>query len=308
MANANDLPAPGSLGAWILASRPPTLSAAVIPVFVGAACAHVAGGLRWDATIVALLGALWIQVGTNFANDVFDFEQGADTEERLGPTRAVQAGLLSPAQMRRGMWLAFGLAFLCGVYLTWLAGWPLMVLGIAAILSGIAYTGGPFPLGYNGLGDVFVMIFFGFVAVCGTVYANMSVVTELSWWAAIPVGAIATAILVVNNVRDREQDAQAGKRTLAVRWGRRAVLVEYYILIAATYAVPVILFAQGANAWILLPLLSLPPALILSVRLTKLEGPPLNAVLVGTAKLLIIYGVLFSIGILLSLGPVPAGA
>ena len=140
-------PAAGSMGAWVLAARPPTLTAAVVPVAVGAACSQVAGGLRWDATLAALLSAVWIQIGTNFANDVFDFEQGADTSERLGPTRAVQAGLLTPAQMRRGMGIAFGLAFLFGLWLMWIAGWPMLAIGVASIAAGIAYTGGPFPLG-----------------------------------------------------------------------------------------------------------------------------------------------------------------
>ncbi|MEO1087712.1 MAG: 1,4-dihydroxy-2-naphthoate octaprenyltransferase, partial [Acidobacteriota bacterium] len=149
--------APNPVKAWILASRPPTLGAAVVPVAIGAAVAHAAGGLSLWPTLAALFGAIWIQIGTNFANDVFDFEKGADTEDRLGPTRAVQAGLLSARAMRRGMAVAFGLAFLAGLYLVTVGGWPILAIGVASILSGIAYTGGPYPLGYNGLGDVFVL-------------------------------------------------------------------------------------------------------------------------------------------------------
>ncbi len=292
------LPVPGSPGAWVLASRPPTLAAAVVPVVVGAACAFAAGGLRFDATLAALVVAVWIQIGTNFANDVFDYEKGADTGERLGPTRAVQAGLLDAIRMRRGMWTAFAVAALAGLYLTWIAGWPMLLVGAASIASGIAYTGGPYPLGYHGLGDVFVLIFFGFVAVCTTAYVNLGTIPEIAWWAAVPVGSISTGILVVNNVRDRRSDAEAGKGTLAVRLGRAGGVAEYVVLMVATYAVPPALVLTGqAGPWILLPLLSLPVAVALTVQLQRREGPPLNGTLVGTARLLVLYGVLFTVAI-----------
>ncbi|MEM9596908.1 MAG: 1,4-dihydroxy-2-naphthoate polyprenyltransferase [Acidobacteriota bacterium] len=291
-------PQPGSLGAWILASRPPTLGAAVVPVFVGGACAFAVDGLRWGPVLVALFSAIWIQIGTNFANDVFDYEKGADTEDRLGPTRAVQAGLLTAEQVRRGMWVSFAIAFVGGLYLTWAGGWPLIVIGVASILSGIAYTGGPYPLGYNGLGDVFVMIFFGFVAVCGTVWVSALTLPELAWWASIPPGALATAILVVNNVRDRPTDILVGKRTLAVRFGRGAGIAEYVLLVAASYATPVLLLLRGlAGPWALLPLLTLPLGAAEIRRLTTREGPALNPVLVGTARLLVVFGVLFAAGL-----------
>jgi len=157
--------APGSIGAWMVAARPATLTAAFAPVAVGTACAWRVGGFRWDAALAALLGAFLIQIATNFANDLFDFEKGADTEERLGPTRAAQAGLLSVAQLRRGIIVSFALALGTGLYLTWIAGPAVVVIGLASMAAGLAYTGGPFPLAYNGLGDVFVMAFFGFVAV-----------------------------------------------------------------------------------------------------------------------------------------------
>ena len=289
---------PSTAGAWILASRPQTLAAALAPVAVGAACAHAAGGLGLDATLAALCGAIWIQIGTNFANDVFDYEKGADTGERLGPTRAVQAGLLDARAMRHGMWTAFAVATLAGLYMTWIAGWPMLVIGAASIVSGIAYTGGPYPLGYHGLGDVFVMIFFGFVAVCGTAFVNLGTVPEIAWWASVPVGALATAILVVNNVRDRKSDVEAGKRTLAVRLGRAGGVAEYVVLMVASYAVPAALVLTGrAGPWMLLPLLSLPVGVALTVQLQRREGPPLNATLVGTARLLVVYGVLFAAAI-----------
>jgi len=294
----NQLPAAGSFGAWVLAMRPATLGAAVVPVAVGAAVAHAAGGFHFLPTLGALLVGIFIQIGTNFANDVFDYEKGADTKDRLGPTRAVQAGLLSAAAMRKAMIFTFFLAALAGLYLTYLAGWPLLIVGIASILSGIAYTGGPYPLGYHGLGDIFVMIFFGFVAVCGTVLVNLGTVPALAIWASVPPGALATAILVVNNVRDRETDVVAGKRTLAVRFGRVAGIAEYRFLIVISYLVPMLLFILGKLSWpILLCLLTAPAATLLQRNLVRKQGRELNPVLVGTARLLVFFGALFALGI-----------
>jgi len=295
------LPTVGSISAWIMASRPPTLAAAFVPVAVGAACAFAENGFRWLPTLVALWGAIWIQIGTNFANDVFDFEKGADSEDRLGPTRAVQAGLLTATQVKRGMTVAFGLAFAGGVYLTWVAGWPLVVIGAASIASGIAYTGGPYPLGYHGLGDVFVMIFFGFVAVCGTAFVNLGFVPTSAWWAALPVGCLATAILVVNNVRDRVGDREAGKRTLVARFGRRVGIAETILLFAVSYLTPPLLLVSGGEPWVLLPLVTVPRATLLLNQLVHREGRALNETLVGTAKLMVLYGVLFAVGITLGL-------
>ncbi len=292
--------APGSARAWLLAARPATLTAAFVPVAVGTACAVAAGSPRWDTAAAALLGAFGIQIGTNFANDVFDAEKGADTEERLGPTRAVQAGLLDARAMRQGMAVAFLFSTLCGIHLTLAAGWPIVAIGTASIASGIAYTGGPFPLGYNGLGDVFVLGFFGLVAVCGTCFVQTHDVPALALWASLPVGAIATAILVVNNLRDRHTDVKAGKRTLAVRFGRRFVELEYAALLLVSYATPVGLSVAGlAGPWTLLPLTTLPFAAKLFGQLRTREGAPLNATLAGTAQLLLFFGVLFSIGLVL---------
>ena len=290
---------PGGLRAWVLAARPATLTAAVVPVAVGTAVAAAAGGFRALPALAALLGAICIQIGTNFANDVFDFERGADTEARLGPTRAVQAGLLTAAQVRRGMYVVFGLAVLAGVYLTWVAGGVVVAIGVLSILSGVLYTAGPHPLAYLGLGDVFVMVFFGFVAVMGTAFVQTLGWPALGAWAAIPVGALSTAVLVVNNVRDREQDVLAHKRTLPVRFGRRFAEVEYVALMLAAYAAPVALWSTGqAGVLVLLPLVTLPVAARLTRELLTREGAPLNATLAGTAKLLLGFGALFAGGLL----------
>ncbi len=284
--------------AWVLACRPATLAAAVVPVAVGTACAAALGGLRIGPALAALAGALLLQIGANLANDVFDYEKGADTHERLGPTRAVQSGLLPASSVRTAMFVVFGLALLVGAYLTAVAGPAIIAIGLLSIASAIAYTGGPWPLGYHGLGDLFVMLFFGFVAVCGTAFVQLGSVPALAWWAAVPVGSLATAILVVNNIRDRTTDLAAGKRTLAVRFGRRAALAEYLLLLAAAYSVPVLLFRTGtASAWALLPLLSLPIAVSLAWRLSTQEGARLNQVLAGTARLMLIMGLTFALGL-----------
>ncbi|MET0795281.1 MAG: 1,4-dihydroxy-2-naphthoate polyprenyltransferase [Polyangiaceae bacterium] len=291
-------PRPGSLGAWILASRPKTLSAAAVPVLVGTACASARGEVKWGPALAALFGALFLQIGANFANDVFDFEKGADTAERLGPTRAVQAGLISARGMRRGMVVVFALALLLGLYLTSVAGPVILVIGLCSIASAIAYTGGPYPLGYHGLGDVFVFVFFGLVAVCGTAFVEIGRVPALSVVCALPVGALATAILVVNNLRDRVTDQGAGKRTLAVRFGRGFALGQYRALIAVSYLTPLaLLAARAAGPEVLLPILSLPLALKTQRAVASTEGRALNPLLAATAKLLLIFGVLFALGL-----------
>lgn len=279
-----------SARAWLLASRPATLTAAVVPVFVGTAVAHRSGGEALGPALAAMMGAIAIQIGTNFANDVFDFEKGADGTDRLGPTRAVQAGLLSAAAMRRGMWLAFLVATLFGGYLAFEAGPVVVAIGVLSIISGILYTAGPAPLAYVGLGDVFVMIFFGFVAVCGTVFVQIGDVPPLAWWASVPVGAICTAIIVVNNVRDRGEDVRVNKRTLAVRFGRGFGVAEYMLLMVAAYTVTV---ALG----VYLPLLTLPMAGWLTLSLVRKEGKALNPVLANTGRLLLLFGLLFTVGL-----------
>lgn len=300
--NERALASPGAFPrwrAWLLACRPATLAAAVVPVAVGTACARALGGLRVGPALAALAGALLLQVGANLANDVFDYEKGADTHERLGPTRAVQSGLLPAHSVRTAMLVVFAVALVVGGYLTAVAGPAIVVIGLLSIASAVAYTGGPWPLGYHGLGDLFVMVFFGFVAVGGTAFVQLGSVPALAWWAAVPVGSMATAILVVNNIRDRTTDLAAGKRTLAVRFGRRAALAEYLLLLGAAYGVPLVLFATGAaSSWVLLPLLSLPLGVSLARRLATQEGAPLNQVLVGTARLMLVMGLAFAAGLL----------
>jgi 1,4-dihydroxy-2-naphthoate octaprenyltransferase len=288
-----------SVSTWIAASRPKTLPAAIVPVVVGTACAYAVGALAPGPALAALAGAIAIQIGTNFANDVFDAEKGADTAERIGPVRAVSAGLISASAMKRAMIAAFAVACAFGVYLVSVGGWPIVAIGVASVASGITYTGGPFPLGYHGLGDVFVMAFFGFVAVCGTAFVQAGYVPALSVWAAVPVGAIATAILVVNNVRDRIGDARAGKRTLAVRWGREAALVEYAALLLVAYAVPVGLAVTG-RPWAALPLVTAPLAIVrLRALVMATTGPEHNSLLAQTGQLLALHGVLFATGLAL---------
>jgi 1,4-dihydroxy-2-naphthoate octaprenyltransferase len=290
------LPAPGSLGAWLLACRPATLTAALAPVLVGTAVAARSAELRLGPLVATLLGASLLQIGSNFANDVFDFEKGADTAERLGPTRAVQAGLVSTAGMKLGMAIVFTLALLAGLYLTWVSGPAIVAIGVASILAAIGYTGGPYPLGYHGLGDLFVFLFFGVVAVTGTVFVQLGGVTPLGWVTSIGLGAVATNILVVNNVRDRLTDVRAGKRTLAVRLGRRGAELEYLGLYALAYLTPFAAWAAGGGPGCLLGLATLPLALKNYRDLRRLEGKALNQLLVRTAKLVFLYGASLALG------------
>jgi len=291
---------PGSARAWLLAARPATLTAAFAPVAVGSACAWRVGAFRGDVAFAALLGAFLIQIATNFANDMYDFQKGADNEERLGPVRAAQAGLLKVVQLRRGIIVTFGLALGVGIYLTWVAGPVVVAIGLASMAAGLAYTGGPFPLAYNGLGDVFVMVFFGFVAVCGTAFVQALYVPDVAWLASIPIGALATAILAVNNVRDFEGDTAAGKRTLVVRFGRQWGFREYALLLIVAYATPFVMFVLGwTGAWVLLPLATFPWGVALARSVARDRGGTLNETLAGTAKLLSVYGILFAIGIAL---------
>jgi 1,4-dihydroxy-2-naphthoate octaprenyltransferase len=289
-----------SLSIWIAAARLRTLPAAVVPVAVGTAVVDAVGVVAWGPALAALAGSIAIQIGTNFANDVYDAEKGADTPERIGPLRAVSAGLISASVMKRAMILAFAIAAAFGLYLVSVAGWPIVLIGLASIAAGIAYTGGPFPLGYHGLGDVFVLGFFGFVAVCGTAFVQLGHVPCLAWWAAVPVGALATAILVVNNVRDRVGDARAGKRTLAVRFGRGAALVEYALLLALAYAIPVGIAVTG-QWWVALPVITAPIALARLRALARaVDGPEHNHLLAATAQLLMLHGALFAAGLALA--------
>jgi 1,4-dihydroxy-2-naphthoate octaprenyltransferase len=287
---------------WIAASRPQTLPASVVPVLTGATLAHYHQLFRWDTTIVALICALLIQIGTNFANDYYDFIKGADREDRIGFTRATSAGLVTPEAMFRATYITMSIAFFTGLYLVWIAGWPVFLIGVFSLIFGVAYTGGPYPLGYNGLGDIFVFIFFGFAAVMGTYYVNALEWSPDSVIASIPVGALAVNILVINNLRDVHQDVLSGKRTLGVLLGENALKAEYTILIVLSFASLLILdIVFGYPAWIYLPCLSLPAAIYLLKQVFFHDDKrTLNKTLERTAQYMVLFGVLFSAGILLS--------
>jgi 1,4-dihydroxy-2-naphthoate octaprenyltransferase len=285
---------------WVLAARPATLPAAVVPVLVGTAAGLREGEPpRVGPFLGALAAAVLIQIGTNLANDYFDYRKGADTSTRLGPTRVTQSGLVAPSAVWAATLLTFGLAGLIGLYLVWVGGWPILVVGLLSILSGLAYTGGPWPLGYHGLGDLFVFIFFGVVAVTGSAYLQTGQVEPLALIASLPVGLLVTAILVVNNLRDVETDRAAGKRTLAVRLGRAASRWQYALLVLGAYVAPLLLWLSGPLGrplW--LPWLSLPLGLALvRLVLSGVEGPSLNPVLKRTGQLHLLFGSLFALAL-----------
>jgi len=291
---------PGPLKIWYLAIRPKTLPAATGPVIVGMGLALGDGVFKFGPVIVALLAALLLQIGSNLANDVYDFKKGTDTNERLGPVRVTQAGLLSPRQVIRGMVFVFALAFLLGLYLIYVGGWPILVIGILSIVAAIAYTAGPFPLGYKGVADIFVFVFFGPVAVCGTYYLQAGYVHPAAWWASIPPGLLVTAILVVNNLRDVETDRKAGKKTLAVRFGVPFTQAQYLALVGTAYIIPVIMWVLGvASDTVFLAALSLPLAVPVIKDVFTVKGSPLNVTLAGTARLSLVYCFLFSLGYLM---------
>jgi 1,4-dihydroxy-2-naphthoate octaprenyltransferase len=288
------------LQAWGLAIRPRTLPAAAAGVVMGSALAWRDGFFRMDAALACLFAALLLQIGSNLANDVFDFERGTDTPERLGPTRVTQAGLLTPVQVKFGMGVVFAVAALLGLYLAWLGGWPIILIGIAAIISAIAYTGGPFPLGYYGLGDIFVFIFFGLAAVAGTYYVQAGFVSTAAWWMTIPPGLIITAILVVNNLRDLENDRKGGKHTLAVRLGERATKIQYLICMAVAYLILPFAAWMGIVPWFsLLAWGSLPIAFRATRTVFTQKGRPLNAALAGTGQAAFVFSLLFWVGMVL---------
>lgn len=289
---------PSAVGAWFLAVRPKTLVAGVVPVAVGSAVALRDGHFHALAAFAALVGALLLQVGTNLANDYYDFKRGADTADRLGPPRATQQGWLAPRSVLVGALACFGAAFLVGLYLVSVGGPPILVIGLASIVAGLAYTAGPFPLAYNGLGDVFVLVFFGFVAVGGTYFVQAQAVSAVSLWSALPVGLLGVALLAVNNTRDATTDAAAGKRTLVVRFGPGFGRAEWLACVVASALVPVVLWLTGqATAWVLLPLLSLPLAVPPGRLVMTADGAILNQALAGTARLQLVFGLLLAAGL-----------
>ena len=285
---------------WVLALRVKTLPTAISPVILGTALSHHDGSFILFTFLMTILAAVLIQIGANFANDVYDFEKGSDREDRLGPQRATQSGLITPDEMKTAMWLIFALAIGVGFYLAWIGGWPIVVIGLASITTGIAYTGGPYPLGYHGLGDVFVFIFFGLIAVPGTYYLQTGSVTEHSLWLGAALGMLSTAILVVNNIRDMETDIVTGKKTLAVRLGISFSHIEFSILVIFPFIIPLCMWCNTRdNMALLITLFALPIAVHLIIQLISKSGRELNNVLAGTARFLFIFTILFSAGLIL---------
>ena len=290
---------PSTFRIWLLAIRPATLPAALSGVVVGLGAALAVGTpFRLDTAVGCLAVALLLQVTANLSNDLSDFRKGADTPDRTGPIRVAAAGLVTPRQLEIAIAVVIGLAGVVGLWLTTVGGPILLVVGVLAVIAALAYTGGPWAYGYRGLGEVFVFVFFGFVAVVGTAYLQAGRVEPLFWVAAVPVGALTTAILVVNNLRDIPTDTAAGKRTLAVMLGVRRTRLEYAALLLVAFVVPVVLVAAGRGLPVLLPLLALPIAspLLRTVR-TFTEPRQLNLVLKGTARLALIFGLLFAAGL-----------
>ena len=298
--------------AWVMAARPQTLPAGAAPVVVGVGLAVADGVLAPGPALAALVGALLIQVGTNFANDYYDAVNGADIGDREGFTRVTAGGLIEPHQVKRATVATFGLAVLVGSYLVYLGGLPVVVVGLSSIAAGILYTGGPYPYGYYGLGDLFVFVYFGLVAVTGTYYVQAVTATADPLPLGVPpgtipvdavlagvaVGALAACILVVNNIRDRETDRQAGKRTLAVLLGYRLSRVEYVGLLALAYAVPPVFWLRTDSPTVLAPLLTLPlAALVARTVLSMTDGEALNPALERTGQLLALYALLFALGL-----------
>ncbi|MDP2711347.1 MAG: 1,4-dihydroxy-2-naphthoate polyprenyltransferase [Solirubrobacteraceae bacterium] len=299
-----DAAAPSSpLHIWLMAARVRTLPAAVAPVLVGTAIAVQQGIFRPDAFAAALLGSILIQIGTNLANDYSDARRGADAEDRVGPVRVTAGGLVPPRQVLIATYVTFGLAALCGVYLVFVAGIELLILGVLSIAAGVLYTGGPKPYGYEGLGEVFVFLFFGLVAVTGSAFAQLEAWPRDAFLLAVPVGLLAAAILVVNNVRDMDSDKRAGKRTLAVRLGRERARTIYGLMLYVSYLVAPLPWLLGGELsfWLLAPWLTLPFAVRLArtVR-THADGPTLNHALARTGMLQLAFCLLLSAGVVAS--------
>jgi 1,4-dihydroxy-2-naphthoate octaprenyltransferase len=298
--NSSAVEKPTKIESWLLASRPRTLLAAVVPVMVGSALAVSQNKFTPILSLIALLCSILIQVGTNFTNDLYDYLKGTDKEDRVGPRRVLVSGLISTSEMKMGIVTVFGLAFLLGLYLVYAAGIVILIIGVISILAGLAYTAGPYPLAYNGLGDVFVFAFFGIVGTTGTYYLHLHEFSLLSFLIAVPVGALITNILVVNNYRDIEEDREADKYTLAVKLGKKFTRFQFVNSIAISYLILfIIYFKYDFTYWIFLPLISLPIAVVLIKTLQTLEGEGLNKTLELSAKYAALFGLLFSLGLIL---------
>lgn len=289
---------PNKFQSWLLASRPKTLLASVVPVAVGSALAIAENKFVPLSSVIALICSVLIQTGTNFVNDLYDFLKGADNEKRKGPERVLASGWISVTEMKAAVILVFLISFLLGLYLVYAGGAIVLIIGVLSITAGIAYTAGPFPLAYNGLGDIFVFLFFGLVGTMGTYYVQAHNFSLLSFLASIPVGALITNILVVNNYRDIEEDRAASKKTLIVIFGRSFAKFEYVFFILISFLIPAIFYLNfNFSSWIFLPYLSLPVAINLIKMLFTLDGLELNRTLELSAKLSALFGLLFSLGL-----------
>jgi 1,4-dihydroxy-2-naphthoate octaprenyltransferase len=298
--NSSAVEKPSKFESWILASRPRTLLAAVVPVMVGSALAISLNKFSLILSLIAMLCSILIQVGTNFTNDLYDYLKGTDKEDRIGPRRVLVSGLISTSEMKLGIITVFGIAFLLGLYLVYAAGIVILIIGVISILAGLAYTAGPYPLAYNGLGDIFVFVFFGIVGTTGTYYLHHQEFSLLSFLIAIPVGALITNILVVNNYRDIEEDREANKYTLAVKLGKKFTRFQFINSITISYLILIIIyFNYDFTYWIFLPLISLPIAVFLIKTIQTLEGEGLNKTLELSAKYAALFGLLFSLGLIL---------
>lgn len=292
---------PSTFRIWYLAARPWTLPAAVAPIVVGTAVAVREDAFVWWVALLALVTALLLQIAANFANDAIDAKKGSDTAERTGPTRITAAGYVTYNQVMTATWITLVAAACTGIPLLIRGGWPFVALGIASLVCAVAYTGGPFPISYLGLGEIFVFLFFGLIAVTGTAYLQTGELTALSLAASIPPGAMIVGILIINNYRDREQDEKVNKRTVAVRIGPKNTRIEYYIMLGLTLLLPFVFWALGwLNAWALLTLFSLPMFRQLVQQVRTLQGPLLNKTLGLTGKTALIHSLLLGLALVLS--------
>ncbi|MFN5310536.1 MAG: 1,4-dihydroxy-2-naphthoate polyprenyltransferase [Candidatus Kapaibacterium sp.] len=300
MTHNSGLPTSPSFRAWIAAIRPKTLPAGILPVMVGSAAAYHDNGFAVIPALIALVCAILIQILTNFINEIYDFRKGADTAERLGPLRTVANGIISESMMLKASILVATVTFALGLWLVWIAGWAILLIGLLSLLMAWAYTGGPYPLAYKGLGEIFVILFFGIAAVMGTYYAQTGYWSYDTLFLALPLGLLSSNLLSINNIRDRETDSKAQKRTIATRIGRKNAELVLDMQTLLSYVFPIILSFRGYSYPILLPLLTLPIAVIMLKSVKSRDGRELNISLQDSAKLLVIFGLVLTIGVLLS--------
>ena len=293
------LASPSTFQRWILATRPKTLPASISPVLVGWGIAFGIGKFEIFPALAALVVGIAIQIGTNLINDVLDFLKGTDTKERMGPLRVTLSGLLTPRQVWAGVAVSYGAAALAGLYLAFVAGWQVILLGVVCMLAGFFYTAGKYSFTNIGLGDLFALLLFGLGGVCGTTFVIAREIPLQAWMGGIAAGALVTNILIVNNIRDVITDRKAGRKNIALVFGRKAAEGEYIFMLVLAYAIPLILLIPGrATPWILLPILSIPVAVRTYIMLHSTpSSPQLNPILAGTAQVLLVYSLLFALGL-----------